>query len=105
MGRDFGDCAGFFIMYFSPLYAITCALSLAVVIMAKRLLMGTRVVGQHSWDTSSYCQRWQMFLCAEEIRRGTSFGGRGILDFFRGSVYLVAYFRALGAKIGFNVCM
>ena len=46
-----------------------------------------------------------MFLCGERLRQKVGFGGRGILDFIRGSAYLNVYFRALGAKIGQGTCL
>merc|ERR1712176_1414518 len=64
---------------------------------------GRRQPGSYPWDTSSYSQRWQLYLALAPIRGFAC--GRDILDFFRGSQFLVWYFRALGAKIGKNVCL
>ena len=57
-----------------------------------------------AWDESSYCQRWQVYLTLQEIRRAER-RRTGILDLIEGSQYLVWYFRALGASIGDNVCL
>jgi hypothetical protein len=102
---SFGENIGVFALFLALTFTVSCSLSLVFVVAAKRAIIGARTVGQHSWDTSSYCQRWQMFLCAEELRRSVGFGGRGILDFLRGSWYLVAYFRVMGAKIGRDACL
>jgi hypothetical protein len=77
-------------------------LSLGIVIAVKWLLLGRRKAGSHDWDKSSYCQRWQLFLTIEAIRR-RCFGGNGILGMLTGTHYCVLYFRLLGAKIG-NDC-
>lgn len=74
-------------------------LSLAICIMAKWILLGRRKVGSYDWDESSYCQRWQLFLSIEAIRR-RCFGGNGVLGMLTGSHYIVVYFRLLGARIG-----
>jgi hypothetical protein len=54
--------------------------------------------GPHSWDNDNYCQRWQIYLCIEQLRRGVGFGGRGILEYFCGSAFIVSYFRMLGVQ-------
>lgn len=73
--------------------------AIAVVIAAKWILMGRRRQGNYNWDESSYCQRWQLFLTIERIRRHC-YGGHGILGMFTGTYYCTAYFRWLGAEIG-----
>jgi len=85
-------------------YLATCVGVLTVDICGKWLLVGRRSTGDFSWDTSSYCQRWQLYLSLTPLRHFMS-GGRDILDCFLGSPYLVWYFRALGAHIGTNVCL
>lgn len=72
---------------------------LAFIIGAKWALMGRRTQGNYDWDKSSYCQRWQLFLTIEKIRRHC-YGGHGILGMLTGTHYAVLYFRALGATIG-----
>ncbi|KAJ7623641.1 acetyl-CoA synthetase-like protein [Roridomyces roridus] len=50
---------------------------------------------------SSYCQRWQLHLVLSRfLYKG--YGNGGVLTPLTGSVYIVWYFRALGAKIGKN---
>ena len=68
------------------------------------MLLGQREQGEYAWDQSSYCQRWQMYLTLQEIRRGER-RKTGVLDMIQGSQYLVWYFRALGSNIGSNVCL
>jgi hypothetical protein len=70
----------------------------------KWALLGQREQGEYAWDQSSYCQRWQMYLTLQEIRRGERHK-TGVLDMIQGSQYLVWYFRALGSNIGNNVCL
>ena len=83
----------------SVLCIILTLLSLTVCIIAKWALLGRRKVGSYDWDKSSYCQRWQLFLTIEAIRR-RCFGGNGVLGLLTGTHYAVLYFRLLGAKIG-----
>jgi len=41
--------------------------ALCIVLCAKLLLFGgRRQPGQYNWDTSSYCQRWQVGCCKYE---------------------------------------
>ena len=87
----------FFILSFTILALSLCQLF-------KWSVLGKRTPGNYSWDESSYCQRWQMYLSFEEIRRGGP-GGIGLLDFLGGSAWLVFYFRALGCSIGKNVVL
>merc|ERR1712060_524514 len=76
---------------------------LFVDISAKWAFMGRRQPGSHSWDNSSYSQRWQLYLSLAPLRH---FAGEcDALDFFWGSQWLVWYYRALGARIGKNVCL
>ncbi|RYG69938.1 hypothetical protein EON64_01440 [archaeon] len=111
---------------FSPLYLFLCTTALGIDIIGKWVLLGRRKAGVYAWDESSYCQRWQLYLTLQEIRRGerhktgnfiliwystpnsalTKYSFYlGILDMIQGSAYLVWYFRLLGAKIGNNVCL
>lgn len=79
--------------------ALEVPLALAIVVGSKWLLMGRRQAGNYDWDKSSYCQRWQLFLTIERLRR-SCYGGHGILGMLTGTHYAVLYFRALGATIG-----
>lgn len=89
---------------YCPLYLLLCTIALGVDIIGKWIILGRRQQGAYPWDQSSYCQRWQLYLTLQEIRRGERHK-TGILDMIQGSVYLVWYFRLLGAKIGNNVCL
>jgi hypothetical protein len=89
---------------FMPLHATLCALALLMDVGGKWAILGRREQGEFAWDQSSYCQRWQMYLTLQEIRRGERHK-TGILDMIQGSQYLVWYFRLLGATIGNNVCL
>jgi hypothetical protein len=85
-------------------YTATLIMVLTVDLGSKKILIGTREVGEFSWDTNSYCQRWQLYLSLVPIRHFMA-GGRDILECFLGSPFLVMYYRILGAKIGRNVCL
>ncbi|KAH6654656.1 hypothetical protein BKA67DRAFT_518235 [Truncatella angustata] len=81
---------------------ITSAIALfaiLLVIIAKWAIIGHRKPGNYDWDKSSYCQRWQLFLSIEKIRR-QCYRGHGILGMLTGTHWIVMYFRALGANIG-----
>jgi len=73
-------------------------------ICSKWLIIGRRRPGSYSWHESSYNQRWQLYLALANIR-GFASGGNDVLDLIRGSRLLVWYFKALGAKIGRDVCL
>lgn len=84
------------ITIFMSLQAI---LALAIVICSKWILLGRRQPGNFDWDKSSYCQRWQLFLAIEKLRRHC-YGGHGIIGMLTGTHYAVLYFRLMGATIG-----
>lgn len=98
------DLFQFTLIAFIPLHLALCSFALSFDIACKWLLLGQRKQGSYAWDESSYCQRWQVYLTLEEIRRSER-RRTGILDLIEGSQYLVWYFRCLGATIGDNVCL
>jgi hypothetical protein len=72
------------------------------VILTKWIVIGRREAGPCEWDKSSYCQRWQLHLTlSRPLYRG--YGNGGVLGPLTGSAFIVAFYRALGAKIGKNV--
>ncbi|KAH6607917.1 hypothetical protein Trco_004230 [Trichoderma cornu-damae] len=81
------------------LFIFMAVLALLIVIASKWILLGRRVPGNHDWDKSSYCQRWQIFLSIEKLRRHC-YHSQGILGLLTGTSWIVFYFRALGANIG-----
>lgn len=83
----------------SVLLFVQAILALTLTIGAKWALMGRRKPGSYDWDKSSYCQRWQILLTIERLRRHC-FSGNGILSLLTSTHYLTLYFRALGARIG-----
>ncbi|PHH84949.1 hypothetical protein CDD83_1137 [Cordyceps sp. RAO-2017] len=87
------------LLVMAVLTTIQAIFALIVVVVAKWALLGRRQPGNYDWDRSSYCQRWQLFLCIEKLRR-QCYCGQGILGLLTGTSWLVLYFRALGAKIG-----
>lgn len=72
--------------------------ALAFDILVKWLVIGRRAAGTYAWDKSSYCQRWQVYLSSQEVRKP-------IINLFRGTPYLVKYFQYLGCSIGEEVCL
>jgi acyl-CoA synthetase (AMP-forming)/AMP-acid ligase II/acyl carrier protein len=84
---------------FSILHVTFSMLALAICIIAKWVIIGRRQPGDYDWDQSSYCQRWQLLLTIERIRR-KQVGGEDILAMLTGTHYLATYFRLLGADIG-----
>ncbi|KAM5343355.1 hypothetical protein ACJ41O_011892 [Fusarium nematophilum] len=86
------------------LTTIQSLIVIGLVVSAKWILLGRRRPGNYDWDTSSYCQRWQLFLAIETIRR-RCYQGQGILGLLTGTQWLVWYFQLLGAKIGKNCAL
>ena len=70
-------------------------------ILAKWMLIGQRSTGQYDWDKSSYNQRWQVHRTLD-ILLFAGYGAEGAVAPLSGSVYIVWYLRAFGAKIGKN---
>jgi acetyltransferase-like isoleucine patch superfamily enzyme/acyl carrier protein len=114
------------ILAFVPVFVTLSLVALVFDVVSKWVVIGRRQSGDYSWDTSSYCQRWQFHLTlqvsqcisyllsplslspsphlSQQIRRGER-EHTGLLELICGSQYLVWYFRALGCRIGDNVCL
>lgn len=84
-------------------HALVFFFALSIDIGSKWLFLGRRRPGSYAWDTDSYNQCWQLYLALAPVRSIAA--GHDFLGFFRGSQFLVWYFRSLGAKIGKNVCL
>jgi len=93
-----------FLLMFIVIQNAATVVAVGAAIVLKWGLMGRRTVGDHSWDRSPFCQRWQVYLASTVIIRHAYYG-RGILEYLHGSAYLVWYFRALGCHIGRDVCL
>ena len=89
----------FFLAIIIGIMALQSIFTLLFLISAKWILMGRRKPGCYSWDISPYCQRWQLYLKLESLRRHC-YGGDGILGLLTGTHWIVLYFRALDANIG-----
>ncbi|CAJ0553239.1 Ff.00g117510.m01.CDS01 [Fusarium sp. VM40] len=99
---QWGDVIALFCMMFICVAVITTIqsiLALAFIIMSKWALMGRRMPGNYDWDKSPYCQRWQIFLAVERLRR-KCYNGNGVLNLLTGTSWIVYYFKLMGAKIG-----
>jgi hypothetical protein len=95
----FGILYGFAAAIFIVFFVVQSALALLWVIGTKWAIIGQRKTGRFDWDKSDYCQRWQLHLTLTQAVTEAR-GLRGILPPLTGSVYLVWYLRAMGAKIG-----
>jgi len=91
-------------LYALPIFFVFGFNSLLIDVCSKWLILGRRKAGVYPWDKSSYCQRWQVYLTIQDIRRGDA-GETGMLELLQGSQYIVWYFRALGCSIGREVCL
>ncbi|RDB18500.1 putative peroxisomal-coenzyme A synthetase [Hypsizygus marmoreus] len=97
LGLLYGLIAACFVMVLT----LQAVISMAWVILTKWVIIGRRREGRYDWDQSSYCQRWQLHLTLSRlVYKGYGIGG--VLAPLTGSVYIVWYLRALGAKIGKN---
>lgn len=85
--------------FFSMLYALMATLILCLEIAVKWALIGRRKPGTYNWDTSSYCQRWQILIGIQNMGRNS------VLDLIGGSSWIVLFFRAMGCTIGQRVCL
>ena len=83
---------------FAPLNFLVIIVSIVVDVGGKWLVIGERTKGVYSWEFSSYCQRWQIYLTIQKIHQG-------YLTLIQGSEWLCMYFRSLGADIGEGVCL
>jgi hypothetical protein len=74
--------------------------SMVLLICSKWGILSQRHEGRYDWNKSSYNQRWQVHLTLHSFLFG--YGKDGVLAPLTGSVYIVWYLRAMGAKIGKN---
>lgn len=86
---------------FTVVLTLQALASLLWVVLTKWIVIGRRRAGRYEWDRSSYCQRWQLHLVLSRFMY-KGYGNGGVLGPLTGSVYIVWYLRALGAKIGKN---
>jgi acetyltransferase-like isoleucine patch superfamily enzyme len=87
----------FFVSHF-----IRLVLWVMIEVGAKWGLVGRRQEGRYNYDTSSYCQNWELYQILSKIR---SSGRMNFLDFIRGSPYMVTFLRLLGSNIGNDCCL
>lgn len=92
------------ILAFSILQIIFSIQALALSISVKWIVLGQREQGDYDWDKSSYCQRWQLLLTAERIRRKNG-GGEDILTSLTGTYFFALFYRLQGATIGKNCAL
>lgn len=73
--------------------------SIAILLLSKRLLIGKFRPGVYDWNTSSFCRRWQLLYAIEKLTR-ECYIEKGLLSMLTGTHWLVLFYRAMGAKIG-----
>jgi carbonic anhydrase/acetyltransferase-like protein (isoleucine patch superfamily) len=88
--------------FFCVTHFIRVVIWVMVEVAAKWGLVGQRKEGRYNYDSSSYCQNWELYQILSKVR---SFGRMNFLDFIRGSPYLVTFFRLLGGNIGNDCCL
>ena len=89
---------GFLLAFYIAVNLGFVLLAFGVEIGAKWLIIGRRKPGAYPWDEHSYNIRWKCHLATVNLRKH-------LLGYIHGSWYIVAYYRALGATIGKNVCL
>ncbi|KAJ7663603.1 AMP-dependent synthetase and ligase [Mycena rosella] len=95
---------GLIALCFVIVLTIQAILAVLWVIATKWIVIGRRRDGQYAWDSSSYCQRWQLHLVLSRfVYKG--FGNGGVLGPLTGTAYFVWYLRAMGARIGKNCAL
>jgi acyl-CoA synthetase (AMP-forming)/AMP-acid ligase II/acetyltransferase-like isoleucine patch superfamily enzyme len=75
--------------------AFALTLASAAGVGYKWVLIGRRKPGAYDWDKSSYNARWKLYTTVSFIDLGE----------ICGSAYMVLWYRALGCKMGPNVCL
>ena len=98
---SFGILYTFVAICFMIMMSILAVGAMLTLIFAKWKLIGQRRVGQYDWDKSNYNQRWGTLRTINYLLFA-GYGAGGVLAPLSGSVYIVWYFRAFGAKIGRN---
>ncbi|KAJ7098543.1 AMP-dependent synthetase and ligase [Mycena belliarum] len=99
-----GTIYGLIAVCFIIVLNVQAVLAILWLIATKWLVIGKRRDGQYAWDTSSYCQRWQLHLVLSRfVYKG--YGNGGVLGPLTGTAYFVWYLRAMGARIGKNCAL
>ncbi|KAJ7212625.1 AMP-dependent synthetase and ligase [Mycena pura] len=99
-----GTIYGLIALCFVIVLNVQALVAIGWVVATKWLVIGRRHDGQYTWNTSSYCQRWQLHLVLSRfIYKG--YGNGGVLGPLTGTAYFVWYLRAMGARIGKNCAL
>ena len=75
---------------------------LAVELGAKWAFLGRREEGRYNYDTSDYCQKWELYQIAARIRNP---GRMNFMDFIAGTPFMVTFFRLCGSSVGKDCCL
>ncbi|BDA51313.1 probable peroxisomal-coenzyme A synthetase at N-terminal half [Coccomyxa sp. Obi] len=84
-------------------YPFAAVAALGIVIATKWIIIGQREEGDYDWDKSAYNQCWLLHRAIQTINKAPVVGD--ILERLGGSIYVVWFFRLMGADIGKNVCL
>lgn len=66
--------------------------ALLITVATKWAIIGRATVGNHNWDTSSYCQRWQLHKTFHPILAASTTRGNALTKRIMGSQWLVWFF-------------
>ncbi|CAB9519639.1 7a-methyl-1,5-dioxo-octahydro-1H-inden-4-yl [Seminavis robusta] len=97
-GTLFLTLLGFFIIG----HLVRLFIWVGVELGAKWGFMGRRQEGRYNYDTSDYCQNWELYQIAARIRNP---GRMNFMDFLAGTPFLVTFFRMAGCMIGKDCCL
>jgi len=98
---QFGALYGVVTLCFVFIHNFQRILSVILIVVTSRLVIGRRQPGQYDWDESNYCQMWNLHLVFWQIMEGGT-TEPGVPATLAGTAYIVWYLRAMGAKIGKN---
>lgn len=89
------------VVIYMTLHLVLTSLLVVVDVALKWIVVGERETGVYAWDTHSYCQRWKFHVAMRDVLLSRT----SALRLLGGTPYIVAYFRAQGARIGENCCL
>jgi len=90
------------LLAFMVTHFVSVAVWYGIEVLSKWSLLGKRQEGRYNYDESSYGQLWELYQIITKVR----FSSRlNIMDFFTGTPYMAAFFRALGMQSGDHCCL
>jgi len=101
-GYSMGSLYCTLLCFFLVTHFIRLLLWIAVELGSKWAFLGQREEGRYNYDTSNYCQNWELYQIAARIRNP---GRMNFMDFIAGTPHLATFFRLSGATIGKDCCL